>query len=221
MFRPHSLVSKAAALAALFVLSAAPVAAAPGQFRSYPGGYNPGYFSSQHGGYYPGTYGGRPLTGGYYPGYFPGYPGGYGGYPGGYYPGYFSDLHAESAYPPPTVTAPPAYAPAAVESSGGRTVLPEARGLETLDPSESDGGAVVSVRVPSDAEVWFDGDETKQKGGERDFKSPPLPVGRLYHYEVRARWNEGGRVMDQTRTVPAGANRRTVVDFTRPDSDGR
>lgn len=215
MFRLQSIFPPAAALAAaLLVFGASPAPAAPG---GYTGGYAPGYFSSQHGGYFPGYYGGRPSFGGYYPGYFTGYPSGYGGNHGLYYPGYFSALHAESTYPSPTVTTAPYYGPPTVESSGGRTVLPEVAGLESVDPSQTGGGAVIDVHVPADAKVWFDGDLTKKRGGERDFTSPPLPVGRLYHYDVRARWKEGGRVVDQTRRVPASANRRTVVDFSKPD----
>ena len=217
MFGHHSVLTSGAALTALLLLGASAAPAAPYPSRGNSGGYNPGYFSSMHGGYYPGAYGGRPSASGYYPGYFSGYPGGYGGYSGGYYPGYFSDLHAESTSPSVTTPQTPFYGPPAVESSGGRTMLPEMRELEPLDPSQTGGGALLTVHVPSDAEVWFDGDQTKQRGDERDFKSPALPVGRLYHYEIRARWKEGGRVVDQTRDVPASANRRTEVDFTRPD----
>jgi uncharacterized protein (TIGR03000 family) len=208
MFRQRFTILSKSAVLALLVFAPSPVLAAPG--------YAPGYFSSQHGGYFPGYYGGHRVIGGYYPGYFSHYPAGYAGY-GGYYPGYFSDLHAESAFVPP-VTSPAHYhSPATVESSGGRSVLPEVRELQTLNPSETGGGAIISVRVPADAEVWFDGDPTKQHGAERDFKTPPMPVGRLNHYEVRARWKEGGRVVDQTRTVPISANHRTEVDFTRTD----
>lgn len=205
----HSLISKGAMLAlALLVLSAGSVLAAPG--------YAPGYFSAQHGGYFPGYYGGHRVIGGYYPGYFSHYPAGYAGY-GGYYPGYFSDLHAESAFPALPNAPAYYYSPATVESSGGRSVLPEVRELQSLDPSQTGGGAVISVHVPADAEVWFDGHETKQRGADRKFTTPPMPVGRLNHYEVHARWKKGGRVVDQTRTVPVSANHRTEVDFTQPD----
>ena len=211
MFGQHSSLLKIAAItSALLVLPATPALAAPG--------YAPGYFSSQHGGYFPGYYGGSGRgAGGYYPGYFSGYPAGDGRYTGGYYPGYFSDLHNESTYRPPA--APPAryYSPPAVDSSGGGSVLPEVQSLEILDPSQTGGGAIVSVHVPSEAEVWFDGKPTKQHGDVREFQSPPLPVGSLFHYKIRARWNDGGRIVDQTRTVPASANRRTAVDFTHPD----
>ena len=194
MFGQHSFISKGALVAsALLVLAVGPVLAAPG--------YAPGYFSSQHGGYFPGYYGGHRVIGGYYPGYFSHYPAGYPGY-GGYYPGYFSDLHNQSTYPPITTPYAHYYSPATVESSGGRSVLPEVHELQSLDPSQTGGGAVISVHVPADAEVWFDGAPTKQRGAERDYTTPPMPVGRLNHYQVRARWKKGGRVVDQTRTVP-------------------
>ena len=214
MFTRQTLALMGATLTA--ALLAAPAgAAAPG----YSGGYNPGYFSGQHGGYYPGAYSGRAGFGGYNPGYFSGYPAGYGGYSGGYYPGYYSDLHAESTYPSPyTPTTTTPYVPPSVISSGFRSMLPEMRTLEAVDPSRTDGGALIDVRVPSEAQVWFDGDKTAQTGDERQFKSAPLPVGRLYHYEVRARWTEGGQVKDETRKVPVSANRVTDVDFTRPEA---
>jgi uncharacterized protein (TIGR03000 family) len=213
MFRQCFIVSQAAALA-LLVLASAPVAAAPG--------YAPGYFSSQHGGYFPGYYGGQHNFGGYYPGYFSGYPAG-NGRTTGYYPSYFGDLHSAppSIAPAPLTPTAHYYTPPAVESSGGRSVLPEAQALESLDPSQTNGGALITVRVPADAEVWFDGDPTKQRGDVRDYKTPALPVGRLYHSEIRARWKDGGRVVDQTRSVPASANHRTEVDFTRPDPSAK
>ena len=159
MFGQHSFISKGALVAsALLALAVGPVLAAPG--------YAPGYFSSQHGGYFPGYYGGHRVIGGYYPGYFSHYPAGYPGY-GGYYPGYFSDLHNQSTYPPITTPYAHYYSPATVESSGGRSVLPEVHELQSLDPSQTGGGAVLSVHVPADAEVWFDGrsDETAPRRG--------------------------------------------------------
>ncbi len=209
MFGQRFIISKAAALAsALLLLASAPVTAAPG--------YAPGYFGSQHGGYFPGYFGGQRHFGGYFPGYFSGYPSG-DGRTTGYYPGYFGDLHSESPYISPTT--PPAryYSPATVESYGGRSVLPEMRELEPLDPSVTDGGAIITIHVPADAEVWFDGDLTKQRGDVREYKTHALPVGELYHSDIRARWKENGRVLDQTRNVPASANHRTLVDFTQAD----
>ena len=74
----------------------------------------------------------------------------------------------------------------------------------------------MTVHVPADADVWFDGDATKQQGEWRAFASPPLTPGKDYSYDVRARWTVGGKTVDQTRTVVVHANDKVEVDFTRP-----
>lgn len=69
------------------------------------------------------------------------------------------------------------------------------------------------VLVPEDAEVWFSGDQTAQRGGERLFVSPPLPERQASAYEVRARWRRDGRAVDQTRKVVVHPGDRVTVDF--------
>src|SRR4029077_17355801 len=67
--------------------------------------------------------------------------------------------------------------------------------------AQSDAGAHVTVKVPADARVWFDGTGTTSPGPVRESHSPPVPPGRRYHYEVRARWNENGHEVTQTQRV--------------------
>ena len=74
----------------------------------------------------------------------------------------------------------------------------------------------VTVLVPPDAEVFFDGAPTVQKGGERLFLSPPLPVGKKYHYDVVARWKEGDKTVQQTRQVEVAGGAKVRVDFLTP-----
>jgi uncharacterized protein (TIGR03000 family) len=50
--------------------------------------------------------------------------------------------------------------------------------------------AVVTVLVPADAEVFFDGERMTETGTERRFVTPPLTVGENYSYQVRARWQQ-------------------------------
>ncbi len=176
------------------------------------GGYRGGYYS---GGYRSGYY-----SGGYRGGY---YGGGYGGgYYGGYYPGYFSGIgvglyaptYASPAYSPPDY----GYSPALISSGYTGDLGPA--GPPAAEPPPPDGAAAVGVIVPADAEVWFNGDPTKQKGEHREFVTPTLPVGRAYQYEVRARWKPDGKLVDQTRTVIVHANERIDVDFTRAEPIG-
>ncbi len=227
MSGPRLFVPMVAALTAtLLWLSAAPGHAAPAHtstshgsssgfhasgvayHSSYTGGYRAGYYSGNHAGYY----------GGYNGGY-------YNRYSGGYYPGYFSGIgaglyaptYASPAYSAPAYGYPPASA--ALISSGYTGDLGPA-GPPAAEPPPPDGAAAVGVVVPADAEVWFNGDPTKQKGEQREFVTPTLPVGRAYQYEVRARWKTDGKLVDQTRTVIVHANERIDVDFTRAEPIG-
>ena len=69
--------------------------------------------------------------------------------------------------------------------------------------------------------VWFEGAQTAETGPERFFVSPPLTPGQRYTYEVRARWVEGGRPVEEDRTVSVTANRWTDVDFTAAPPAGQ
>ena len=150
------------------------------------GGFHHGYGYGLGFGYYPGFYGGYDGGGGVYLDLTPGY-----GYPG----------VALGDYSPPIryYYDPPAYPQPAVNP-----------------PSGGDNSATVEVVVPANAQVWFDGEPTKQGGERRLFSSPPLDPEKVYHYEVRARWTEGERVVDQTRRVEVRGGKRTGVDFTKP-----
>jgi uncharacterized protein (TIGR03000 family) len=80
---------------------------------------------------------------------------------------------------------------------------------------------VVTIRVPApDAEVWFDGQRTQVEGTERVFESPALQPGK-YAYQIRAKWRQDGRDMEETRTVQVQPGERVTVDFTRPNKEKR
>jgi uncharacterized protein (TIGR03000 family) len=76
--------------------------------------------------------------------------------------------------------------------------------------------AQITVVVPADAQVFFDGEPTTSTGTERLFLSPPLTVGKQYHYVVRARWQADGKPVEQTRKVPVTGGGSVRVDFTAP-----
>jgi uncharacterized protein (TIGR03000 family) len=79
-----------------------------------------------------------------------------------------------------------------------------------------DNKAQVTVVVPANAEVWFNGVRMHTTGGVREFDTPPLTPGQDYSYQVHARWTEGGRVIDRTRKVRVRANLQLKVDLTQP-----
>jgi uncharacterized protein (TIGR03000 family) len=75
----------------------------------------------------------------------------------------------------------------------------------------------VIVRVPDpDAEVWIDNKATTQKGAERLFESPPLPVGQRYRYELVARWTVNGQEKAESRTINGEVGQTVAVDFRLP-----
>lgn len=75
------------------------------------------------------------------------------------------------------------------------------------------GCACVEVHVPEDAEVWFEGRRSAQTTSKRIFLSPPLPAGRRFVYEVRARWTEAGTRREQIRQVIVEPDSRVTVSF--------
>jgi hypothetical protein len=42
-----------------------------------------------------------------------------------------------------------------------------------------------------------------------------LAPDQVFHYKVRARWNDNGKTVEQTRTIDVRAGQTTTVDFTR------
>jgi len=131
--------------------------------------------------------------------------------------------YTEQGYAPaaPAVPAQEGYTPAAPAVPA---VPPDASGEEGQNyapeqaPQQQDNSAQVRVIVPPDAKVWFAGQETTQTGSERDFSSPALTPGKNYYYEVRARWMQNGKPVDQTRRVKVLANQTTTVAFINQGS---
>jgi uncharacterized protein (TIGR03000 family) len=101
---------------------------------------------------------------------------------------------------------------------------PLAGGIRQTGGAASKAGtqavAEITVLVPADAEVFFDGTPTAQKGTQRLYVTPPLVVGKNYAYEIRARWPDGGKALDQTRKVEVTGGARVRVDFLAPPVTG-
>lgn len=176
------------------------------------GGHGGGYYHGgghghyyHHGYYYPGFYGfGLGLGLGYY-----------GGYYGGYYPGYLDSWYYGD-YGPSTYTAADNYpyttAPAL---SGGTSGYAGMATIPSVYPPPNENAIYVRVQVPEDADVWFEGQQTTQKGPVRFFESPPVAPGRNYVYHIRARWKENGQPVEQTRDVTVYAGDKFSIDFTK------
>jgi uncharacterized protein (TIGR03000 family) len=75
------------------------------------------------------------------------------------------------------------------------------------------GPVSITLYVPAGAEVWFDGTKTVQTGSVRHFVSPSLPEGRDYAYQLRVRWQDGGRPVDRTRRLEVRAGDRITLGY--------
>jgi uncharacterized protein (TIGR03000 family) len=78
---------------------------------------------------------------------------------------------------------------------------PAAGEAAPADPAEGTGTARVTVLVPADAQVFFDGATTTDTGSKRLFVTPALEKGKDYYYSIRADWTEDGQPVEQTRRV--------------------
>ncbi|HEV3255482.1 MAG TPA: TIGR03000 domain-containing protein [Gemmataceae bacterium] len=73
--------------------------------------------------------------------------------------------------------------------------------------------AYLEVQVPADAQIWLEGAKTKQTGTSRLFVSPSLNAGEEYTYEVRVRWTQDGREVEQVQQVAVHAGDRLHLTF--------
>ena len=98
----------------------------------------------------------------------------------------------------------------------------QSRNYTTVNPAwppvskVAGNAALVEVRLPADADLWFDGHKTAQTGSDRSFRSPALEPGQDYAYDVHARWAAGGKPVDETRQVTVHAGDHVVVNFMQP-----
>jgi uncharacterized protein (TIGR03000 family) len=82
--------------------------------------------------------------------------------------------------------------------------------------ARADEPAHITVLVPPDAEVFFDGQPTVQRGAERAFVTPPLPTNKTGRYDVLARWKDGGKTVERTRSIEVSGGASVRVDFLAP-----
>jgi uncharacterized protein (TIGR03000 family) len=78
---------------------------------------------------------------------------------------------------------------------------------------------VVQVLVPADAELWFSGEKTSQRGPTRLFVTPALAPGKTFTYEIRAHWQENGREVVRSRKLVVNSGARLTVDLRKAEAD--
>jgi uncharacterized protein (TIGR03000 family) len=168
------------------------------------GGFHHGGFN--HGGFH---HGGFRHFGGLW--WYPGYYGNYGASP--YYSGFYP-YSGYSDYYPYTYSSDwssPGYDSGYYGYYGDPTS--SYLNSDISGTAQPDTSALVTVSVPANAEIWFEGNKMTSTGSVREYQSPPLTPGSRYTYEVRARWKENGQEVTQTQQVEVTAGTRVNVQF--------
>jgi uncharacterized protein (TIGR03000 family) len=96
-------------------------------------------------------------------------------------------------------------APAETYESGYYAARPEFR--------IADDAALINMRVPANAEVWFSGEKTRSTGEQRSFVTPSLEADRKFAYEVRVRWMEDGKPVERVEKVRIRSGDRLNLRF--------
>jgi uncharacterized protein (TIGR03000 family) len=157
------------------------------------------------GGVYIGGYSGNNNRGGYSGVYIGGHSGSYnrpdssgtyiGGYPGVSYQDY------------------PSYPSTGTGYKGYSTRIYPPYPRDYSGAPRQERSVTFSVRVPADAEIWFDGKKTLQKGSLREFVSPPLAAGKRYTYTLRVRWKSQGQSVEESREVSFQVGDQVKLEF--------
>jgi uncharacterized protein (TIGR03000 family) len=161
--------------------------------------------------------------GGGHGGGFGGHGGGFGGYHG-YSGGAIGHLHHYGYYNPHAYQSRYLYYPFYGGSypwydyqpyygwsfSSGSDMSEYADGSTLQQPDYS---AHITVTLPADAELWFNGTKMTNTGPERNFRSPELTPGRRYTYDVLARWKEHGQEVTQSRKIAVRAGGSVYLEF--------
>jgi uncharacterized protein (TIGR03000 family) len=140
------------------------------------------------------------------------------GYNPGYYARRYSTLPRATATTGKNVTDSWVYryyvpAPAASPSGGSRPYRVVISLAAVEEPVPTTASAQIELEVPDEAEVYFDGEKTKQTGRLRRFLTPPLSAGGRYTYEVRVVWKEGEGERTETRRLSFGAGESVSASF--------
>jgi uncharacterized protein (TIGR03000 family) len=88
---------------------------------------------------------------------------------------------------------------------------------EPVSAGAAAGHATLTVTLPADATLAFDGRQTLSAGGLRTFDTPPLAAGKTYSYTLTATRLEGGKAATLTRKVSVRAGETTAVRITDGD----
>jgi len=80
--------------------------------------------------------------------------------------------------------------------------------------------ATLVVSLPADARLSVDDAATTSTSASRVFTTPELPVGRIFHYTLKAEFSHEGKPVTVSKTVAIRAGEQTAVNIGTADLVG-
>jgi uncharacterized protein (TIGR03000 family) len=81
--------------------------------------------------------------------------------------------------------------------------------------------AAILVHLPADAKLTVDDHATTSTSATREFITPPLERGRIFHYTLKAEFVRGGETIRVEKNVPVRADKETTVTLDLPGAESR
>jgi uncharacterized protein (TIGR03000 family) len=227
---------KAISLGAVLLLAGAVVLVTPNLGQAQRGGHGGGHgggmhFGGAHGGFHSG---GAHFGGAHFHGFHSGFHNGahfHNGFHNGFhphtrffysypyysYPYYSYPYYGNYGYYPYSYNYAPYYYGTDSDDSSGYYSDDSSNGSTLAAPPASDNQsstvAHLTVKVPADAQVWFDDKPTTTTGSVRHYTTPSLEPGHRYSYEIRARWKDHGQEVTQSQRIRFTAGANVEADF--------
>lgn len=146
-------------------------------------------------------------------------PGGRAAYQPQYYstaPHYGNGIYGGYGYGPANMSPNITGLPSQPEAIPDEAYLQSYRSRYFNAASVRPNAAAIDVRVPAGSQLWFQGQQTRQKGSVRLFASPPLEPGKTYAYKVKAEWTDAnGEKVERKRTVQVHAGDYIRLDLQK------
>jgi uncharacterized protein (TIGR03000 family) len=92
--------------------------------------------------------------------------------------------------------------------------VPAAPYMAPVGGADQPAPATVIIKLPADARLTVNGQETKVSNGEQRFRTPALEPGRTYSYEMTVTGKKADKEMTVTRKVTVRAGQESLADFT-------
>ncbi len=112
---------------------------------------------------------------------------------------------------------PPKASPPRNLADSQATSLPD-KPTVTVEEKSTKTPALIKVKVPESATIWFENQKMSQPGAVRIFQSPTLEAKKTYYYKVKVTWPTGSGTLTKDivseQEVAVRAGETTTIDFT-------